>query len=540
MDIQVSAPAVDISADGEVHLNHNDGNNNATEDREEGPGPLYLPGGGAFNDNDLKLVTITVDGMAASQWANTAAGGSQGYLAGVALHLSHSENLKLWRTWNKEPLALTYTFTSEAPSNVPDEFYVEGIELSSGGSGGSGGGDEITFELIAPTDAHPEGEVVASDSVEVSVVPRVDLAISNDRTELFQVPEDKEEAPGAFTVANLNDTDADGTIDRDDDSVIATPEGENEVDLRLLEVRPPIPNQGGGVVLHVGFTARIWTDFKKLTLVTPDTCGDILIPTAELPKQYWVEMPGAGTTLISASYTPPGTSLTGRDTVKLTGVWASLSAVEHDTHSAEYLAERFPDMTNPPAQAITDHGGTGLLPMHPQEGICNGIVFSYVIQPNGEEPARYFDLARRIVATRECYKNGELVEARQWDYPEQTDASNDDPTEIDESDTPTTLSHMYSYDWPGLPMDLLNNPAYDEIVLKMDALEYVRFDPIFDPKGGDLVPYELLNQSRASDFYPWHTAHHIKRNAAGNWERTTGDQQEVFGVNDIGPGNILP
>jgi hypothetical protein len=96
-----------------LHLNHDDDNNNGVQDRLEGPGPLELPGGGPFNDNDIEPAILKVDDMAASAWTASAAGGAQGYLNGVRLQISHSANLALWRTQNKEPLALSYAFTSQ-------------------------------------------------------------------------------------------------------------------------------------------------------------------------------------------------------------------------------------------------------------------------------------------------------------------------------------------------------------------------------------------------------------------------------------------
>lgn len=53
-------------------------------------------------------------------------------------------------------------------------------------------------------------------------------------------PDRLEETRGAFTVANLNDTDADGILDVNDAAVIATPQGENEKDLMKLVLHEPL------------------------------------------------------------------------------------------------------------------------------------------------------------------------------------------------------------------------------------------------------------------------------------------------------------
>ncbi len=44
----------------DVRLGVHDDNGNAVQNRYEGPGPLELPGGGPFNDNDVAAVTLMV------------------------------------------------------------------------------------------------------------------------------------------------------------------------------------------------------------------------------------------------------------------------------------------------------------------------------------------------------------------------------------------------------------------------------------------------------------------------------------------------
>ena len=325
--------------------NIDDDNGNSVEDRLEGPGPLQLPGGGPFNDHDLEPAILKVDDLLASAWTSGAAGGAEGYLAGVTLQISHSANLALWRAQDKEPLDLTYSFTASGPpANVPDEIWVEGKELGTG---------PVSWELFAPTDANPGGEVVASDVVNFSVTNEAPVAVddgpyyvgfldtenppplivaapgvlSNDwdpdgdyplsavlysgpshgtleyfnsngsfkyvpdpgftgndsfqylandgiasspsvgtarvtkyRVDVMlsdgqfgpEVPYPVEESRGAFTVANMNDTDGDGVTDNVDvDGVIATPAGRNEVDLMQLKIARPYRDFEGSVTLTV-------------------------------------------------------------------------------------------------------------------------------------------------------------------------------------------------------------------------------------------------------------------------------------------------
>jgi len=55
--------------------------------------------------------------------------------------------------------------------------------------------------------------------------------------------------------------------------------------------------------------------------------------------------------------------------------------------------------------------------------------------------------------------------------------------------------------------------------------------------GGD-ANGNSLQGSGASEKYEWHVRHR-RENQAGQWVRTTGDQQETD-VNDIGPPRIDP
>ena len=123
---------------------------------------------------------------------------------------------------------------------------------------------------------------------------------------------------------------------------------------------------------------------------------------------------------------------------------------------------------------------------------------------------------------------------RRFRPPELNEEADDDPDEADESAGPNQFSRMYSFDSPGFGWLQLNDPRIDEGSYRMDAWEYMRIGINEDPAGNG------QHGSRASNWYEWHVAHHVKKNAAGNWERTTGDEAEVFGVNDIGPGHILP
>jgi len=121
----------------------------------------------------------------------------------VKIEISYTSPLSLWRTLDKEPLDLTYEFTGGPPCDVPDTIYVEGIDLGTG---------SITLNLYAATDENPSGEVVATSTLEVSVVNHAPVfdPIQEGQWESPDVaPPDPVFTQGQF-VGQLHATDPDG------------------------------------------------------------------------------------------------------------------------------------------------------------------------------------------------------------------------------------------------------------------------------------------------------------------------------------------
>jgi len=312
--VQVMAPPVDIDTDSDnngsidqtpyedsieaggsggyggycgniLHWNHDDDNGNSVEDRLEGPGPLQLPGGGPFNDDDLEPAILKVDYLPASAWASGAAGGSQGLLNGVKLQISHTANLALWRTQNKEPLALTYTFTSNGPpSNVPNEIWVEGREV---------GGGSVTWALFAPTEANPGGEVVASDVVDFTVTDAVidlDAEMVYHNAPAGDLPDDLEDYPGAFVPMNNDDDDYDpaNLADLYQSGAIA---GESDLlPIVLHQIEPS--SLGGTYRLHIPPHVHVWYNADRTGAVSDLST----FSAAAEDETLYVEgsLPGAG------------------------------------------------------------------------------------------------------------------------------------------------------------------------------------------------------------------------------------------------------
>jgi len=99
---------------------------------------------------------------------------------------------------------------------------------------------------------------------------------------------------GAVTVANLNDTDGDGTTDNMDNIVTAGSNGRNEIDLMKIEVRKKnssAPLSGNVTVSVVSGNVKFWANSTKVTQVTL-TGGSVTFPASQLPKVYYVEAVG--------------------------------------------------------------------------------------------------------------------------------------------------------------------------------------------------------------------------------------------------------
>ena len=134
---------------------------------------------------------------------------------------------------------------------------------------------------------------------------------------------------GAFTVANLNDTDGDGVVDADDDQVVPLPgspspaPGTYEMDLMYLVIKPfSDPNNNGQkLALTVSGGARLFeTSLKGQEIAL--TNGVVEFNLADIQpngKTIWVEATNKSAVLryisIQLQYR------WAKDTVKATGIW---------------------------------------------------------------------------------------------------------------------------------------------------------------------------------------------------------------------------
>ena len=156
----------------------------------------------------------------------------------------------------------------------------------------------------------------ASDSVIINVTvteqtSSVDLEISNGQRGQA-LGEDAEEIPGAFTVANLNDTDSNQAPDRFNDSV----PGEQDL-MQLIIHQPTGAEEADLVTLTIGSRTQLWTSATKGTAV-----NNLVFAARDLPKTLWVEARFGSTSLRDMKLTMTCNGAT--DTVNATAIW-----VEH-------------------------------------------------------------------------------------------------------------------------------------------------------------------------------------------------------------------
>ncbi len=432
--------------------------------------------------------------------------------------------------------SVSFDFTSGgAPSGVPSELYVEGLAPGTG---------TVTVSLIAPTETAPSGEVVAADAVNFTVVD-VNLTIWDGVTP-DEVSEAEEESRGAFTVANLNDTDGDTVADWHDTSgVFASPTGrEEDGDLDLMQLRVYCAGPTAGTVtLYVdpASDVRLWEEKTKVTPIPITPCegatdGTVTFPVSgELDETIYVELIGVSVALrdytIRLRYYHPLVE----DTVKATAVWTNVTAVARDLRSAaDVLADpTWSDMEGPPKDSIQFYGGVGLRPIQPSFGVKNVIFFQFTVYPQdvGSQPGVVFDAARDAEGNRwsQASPGAPWVPEPGWErsFEEQVELPNDDANDAGESAVPTADDHFYCSDATG---PAFAATAHREIS-KYNFREWLRVS--FD---GNRPTGDSISGSRCSDKYLWSNRHTLLKHPLGVWERTTGDDPETD-ENRIGEGH---
>jgi hypothetical protein len=330
----------------------------------------------------------------------------------------------------------------------------------------------------------------------------IDLAISNGQGDRPmnqfppEVPEADEWTRGAFTVANLNDTDSDGVVDRDDQLV-----DRGELDLMRVVIRRPVPDLGGTMEITVRRgTAVFWESFDK----------DVRTPSLTLPSNQdrvvWVEVPAASASVrdieLDLAYSFDGGIAT--DTVRATAVWADVlsfrnaagGALSPDADGADIRAQF---ARNGGALGMQTVPGTAATPRRFFNNVETG--FTVVPAGIGSEAGVAFDITRRLSTERVSIFTNDVGSSRIVEppvaYPAGDELPNDDAGGDDEDVMPAR-DHIFSLDGPAPEASPLPPPWRLRVVQNTNFEEFVRVR--FD---GARPAGNAENGSRASDKLLW-------------------------------------
>ncbi len=357
---------------------------------------------------------------------------------------------------------------------------------------------------------------------------------------------------GAFTVANLNDTDGDSTShngqmsppDIADNWVEATPKGRNEVDLMKIVVSKPTPFFGGNTNLSVSGNGAICTHSKK------GFCANYVVIKDfewgnDLHKTFWVEANSASLTMRSISVTVDYNSAAA-DTVRATGVWAQLSQVEHSSQDVTTVINSFDDLDTNVINMINaiEVKGTGLRPQHANGQAHLAIVTEFQVFPSGiqNEPLVHFDVTRRreSFVSQGAIGDGLLPPAERVPddpFENQVERPNDDGSTSDEADEPNSYGKISSADIPGLNIGSQLSLGNDALSFQANFQEFVRIGigagASNDPIGN------TVKGSQGSLKYAWHVRQFFTT-ATGSWARDPSPPTPTTetDAHRIGPGYL--
>ncbi|MHC4249013.1 MAG: Calx-beta domain-containing protein, partial [Planctomycetota bacterium] len=369
-------------------------------------------------------------------------------------------------------------------------------------------------------------------------VLKMDLAICNGQGSSTYVADADEVSVGAFTVANLNNTDADigidgsPIIDRDDSNV------PNEEDLMRLILRRPEPDSVEGAVrIRIASgAAKIWWSSDKSA--GPVAEADLLVPTASFTTdhdgdgkpdiEWWVEATDASSSLRDISlvyeFRASGTGQWVKgDEARATGVWAKLT--DFKNKSNEELWEDAGDPLRGLGFIPELHGKFGFQSQATYPGICGiGVGFQFTVLPSGigGEPGVVFDVTRQIESKDWVIEGGVVSEyvPPEWETFPGGDVPNDDleyQAEAPDEDKTPENDHIYSIDMPGV----YNIRSYDQIIRRLNFYEFVRVRldglPLYGEQG------DSTDSSRCSDKARWHSFLWLEKPwLAGQYRRRAG------------------
>ena len=401
----------------------------------------------------------------------------------------------------------------------------------------------ITWELQSGD------EMIACDKVLLTVV-EADLGIKHGfigEGGGTLVDDDDEFSEGAVTVANLNDSDEDGTQDHADTAI-----GD---DLDLMELTLGEPMSGSldavnEVRILVVNEGRVYE--KTGTATVSDMSGTdnftksiSMSPTQTWPVTRWAEMRDQSWTALrrvtfelQAKTIGPNPTWVTVDRVRATGIWIDFLKVYKDEDMPSGLDDtalknliNLYQGTNPndtgfgPIPKVQLPDGNPLLP------IAYGFrgIFEFQIQPQGvwDDFDLRFSITRSATAKDRLLRRGAL----QWEtigddiaIPS-SDAPNDPNSLLFQDIVPNSVGRIYSFDAPSIQTEQMSSK---EIVLlacqRFSAVEFARVRMKF----GSNVFTNTRNMregTRASSKVDgsWHMQNYIRRKRLDDSDDTTQD-----------------
>ena len=332
------------------------------------------------------------------------------------------------------------------------------------------------------------------------------------------VPDHLEETEGAFTVANLNDTDSNGTTDANQNPV------PGEKDLMKLVVRFGNTGSGGAATLRAikgGQLIKIWMKDDK-------SGGVISLPyTFQVPANQripyqvlgWIEGIQHSSQLcdvvLKLEYQGK------QDRVAATIIWAEKTNFRNSGNSLSPDAD---------GQEINytfknAYGSTlGLTIQPPPVGVQNAMEMEFTVYPPGISniPKVVFDITRQVGGKSWKRVGNTWTETLSRTLPSNDEEPNDDNSQEDEDNVPRN-DHIYSIDAPSIVTP--NNEAdADERVSRFNFFEFVRViikqGATFQNQNG------LVEGSRCSPKIKWHSRIRVERGPDDKWRRKTVDPHD--------------
>ena len=375
-------------------------------------------------------------------------------------------------------------------------------------------------------------------SLEAFLLP-VDLQIFSGQAATDPISEEKEETEGAFTVANLNDTDSDEVIDNVDNEVkkAANAEAgvEDEVDLMKLVVTGP--NTGRMKVTVISGNVEFWEKSTKETKKAKEG-NAIFIEGTDLPKTLWVEATDHSSAVrdieLRLGWESPDQSLTDDlDTVKATAIWAMNTEVRNAT--TQTLWDEVDDVN---MLANWNHGyGGDHFGIHYEDapvGIGYSIGFQFTVFPTdiGDESSIKFDVTRQAEAKIwrlypfpppdiDPPPEPVPVEEPQEIFFPDGDMANDNvdqPVADRDNDNTPTNDHIHSMDSPGRGT---READAEEYIFRANFCEFVRVKV-----DGQQPTGNVLFGSRCSPKKNWHLRIHAI-NDNGTFKQNTNKPNDV-------------